>query len=92
MNYECFTDPETGEPHFARHGVSDDDVLDVLEEPLLLLKGRDETLIAYGQTRNGRWLEVVYSHPDPQTLRLITAYTPGVRELRAARRRIEKKR
>jgi hypothetical protein len=30
-----YIDPETGEPHIYEHGVDEDEVADVLEDPIL---------------------------------------------------------
>ncbi|MEX1104092.1 MAG: DUF4258 domain-containing protein [Dehalococcoidia bacterium] len=91
MKYEFHLDPETGEPHLATHGVSEQEALDVLEEAELVLKGSGETMVAHGQTRDGRWLRVVYVERPPGNLRIITAYTPGPKAIRAIRRRVRKK-
>ena len=90
--YEFFIDAEAGDFHFAKHGISADDVLDALENAEIVQRGRDDTYEAYGQTRNGLWLEVIYVERGPMTLRIITAYTLAPKALRALRRRLRKKR
>jgi uncharacterized DUF497 family protein len=92
VNYEISIDPETNEPHFAKHGVSEQEAIDVLEDPDLVLKGAEDTYSAFGQTRGGRWLRVIYVQRSPETARIITAYTPRPKAVRATRRRIRKKR
>jgi hypothetical protein len=52
VNEEFYVNPETREPHFACRGLTDD-VIDVVARPELVLRGRNECLLGYGQTRNG---------------------------------------
>ena len=61
----CFyVDPETGEPHIYRHGVSEDEVTDVIQNPGEDRTGREGARVAIGQTRGGRYLRVIYV-PEP---------------------------
>lgn len=83
MELRFYEDPETGQPHIYRHGVSELEVGEVL-------RGRGEDLRAtgnsrrkIGQTHAGRYLQVFYvPDEDADSLFVITAY-----ELRAKMRK-----
>jgi len=47
-------DPATGAPHIYGHGVTEEEVADVLARPGEDGQGRDDSRIAIGQTRAGR--------------------------------------
>jgi hypothetical protein len=55
-----YIDPETGEPHIYRHAVEETEVEEVLGRPWEDRPGRDDSRVALGQTRAGRYLRVVY--------------------------------
>jgi len=88
-----YLDPETGEPHIYRHGVSEAEVHDVLGSPGDELGGRGDSRIALGQTEHGRYLQVVYV-PDParRSAFVVTAYDLTGKALAAYRRRRRRKR
>ena len=65
MNIRFYIDPETGEPHLHRHGVSEEDAEDILRVPIEDRPGQDGARVAIGQTRAGRYLRVIYV-PDPE--------------------------
>jgi hypothetical protein len=85
-------DPATGEPHIYRHGVGEEDVEDVLRRPVDDFQGRENSRIALGRTRDGRYLQVVYV-PDPgqPSAFVITAYDLRGKPLAAFKRRQRKK-
>src|SRR5204862_179452 len=85
-------DPETGELHIYGHDVDEQDVEDVLADPLEDRPGRDGSWLALGQTRAGRYLRVVYV-PDEarRSAFVITAYPVGFNVVRALRRRRRRK-
>jgi hypothetical protein len=88
MNVRFYIDPETGEPHIYGHGVTEDEVIDVLSDPGEDLPGRDSSRIALGQASNGRYLRVIYvPDPAPDSVFVITAYTLQGAALAAYRRR-----
>jgi Domain of unknown function (DUF4258) len=88
MNVRFYLDPETGEPHIYNHGVSEDEVEDVLRAPGEDRPGREGSRVALGQTRAGRYLRVIYvPDPEPQSVFVITAYELSGRPLAAYRRR-----
>lgn len=88
MNLRFYVDPETGQPHLSRHGVSEHEAEDVLERPLEDRPGRDGARVAIGQTRAGRYIRVIYvPDPEPESVFVITAFDLGAKPLRALRRR-----
>lgn len=88
MRLRFYFDPATGEPHIYGHGVSETEVEDVLERPLEDRPGREGSRVAAGQTRDGRYVRVIYV-PDevPESVFVITAYELGPKAKRALRRR-----
>ncbi len=65
MNIRFNTDRETGLPHIYKHGVNVDEVEDVLLYPGEDRTGSDNSRVAIGQTRAGRYLRIIYLR-DPQ--------------------------
>jgi hypothetical protein len=88
MNVEFYTDPETELPHIYRHDVAEYEVEDVLGDRGEDNPTRNNSRLAIGQTRGGRYLMVVYRR-DSETGRLtvITAYELRGSALTAYRRR-----
>ena len=92
MNIRFYLDPETDEPHLHRHGVREDEAVDVLRRPLEDRPGQDGARVAIGQTRAGRYLRVIYvSDPEPDSLFCLTAFDLSSKALHALRRRRRKK-
>jgi hypothetical protein len=93
MRLRFLINPRTGEPHVYDHGVTDMDVLDVLEAPMESRPGDRGAMVALGQTRNGQYLRVIY-RPEPEraSVFVITAFTPGPKSIQALRRRLRRKR
>ena len=93
MELRFYLDAQTGEPHLLKHGVSEQEVADVLERPLEDRTGAEGSRVALGQTRDGRYLRVIYGpDPKPGSVFVITAYEIGPKARRALRRRRRKKR
>ena len=92
MELRFYLDAETGKPHMYKHGVSEQEVYEVLDQPLEDRPGADGARVALGQTRNGRYLRIVYV-PDlmPHSAFVITAYDLGTKAKHALRRRQKKK-
>lgn len=92
MNLRFYIDPETGLPHIYRHEVSKVEVKEAMWKPGEDRSGRDDSLIAIGQTQTGRYLRVIYV-PDAGTdgIFLITAYELIGKPLTAYRRRKRRK-
>jgi hypothetical protein len=81
-------DPETGEPHISRHGVTEEEVAEVLRQPGDDFPGRAGSRIALGVTEAGRPLQVVYvPDPDRHGVFVVTAYDLRGKALAAYRRR-----
>ncbi len=92
MKVRFYIDPETGEPHIYNHSVDETEVEDVLETPGEDRAGRDESRVAIGQTRAGRFLRVIYvSDPELDSVFVITACELAGKPLMAYRRRRRKK-
>lgn len=52
MNIRYYVDPETGQPHIYRHGVTENEVEDVLQNPREDRPGREGARVAIGQTQD----------------------------------------
>jgi hypothetical protein len=93
VNVRFYLDPETGQPHIYGHGVSEDEVEEVLASPGEDRPGRDDSRSAIGQTQNGRYLRVIYvPDPEPSSFFVITAYDLGWKAMTAYRRRARRRR
>ena len=92
MNIRFYSDPETGLPHIYNHGVTEDEVEDVLLNSGEDWFGKRKTRNALGQTQGGRYLQVVYVRdPKPNSVFVITAYELTGKPLAAYRRRRRKR-
>ena len=92
MKIRYYIDPVTGEPHIYNHSVDEAEVEDVIEGPGEDRVGRDDSRVAIGQTRHGRFLRVIYvADPEPDSVFVITAYELADKPLLAYRRRRRKK-
>ena len=93
MDIRFYRDPETDEPHIYNHEVDEDEVEDVLTSPGEDRPGREGSRVAIGQTRNGRYLRVIYvPDSEPDSVFVITAYDLRGKPLAAYRRRRRKRR
>lgn len=92
VDLRFYLDPETGEPHIYNHGVSEEEVEEVLASAADDFPGRSDSRIALGQTQAGRYLQVVYI-PDPggRSAFVVTAYNLKGKALAAYRRRRRRK-
>jgi hypothetical protein len=92
MDVRYYLDPDTGLPHIYGHGVTEQEVEEVL-------RGRGEDLRAtgtarrkLGQTSAGRYLQVFYvPDEDPNSVFVVTAYEPQGKARRAFHRRQRRK-
>ena len=92
MDLRAYIDTETGAPHFLRHGVSEQEVRDVLDRPLEDRPGMEGSRVAIGQTQAGRYLRVVYvPDPIPSSVLVVTDYELGPKAKQALRRRRKRK-
>jgi hypothetical protein len=72
--------------------VSENEVIEVLEQPYEDRRGREGSRIVLGQTAAGRYLRVIYvPDPEPDSVFVITAYQLAGKPLAALRRRRKKK-
>ena len=86
-------DAETGLPHIYEHGVTEEEVREVLAQPGEEFAGRENSRIALGQTMAGRYLQVIYiPDEDGPGAFVVTAYELAGRALKAYRRRRRRKR
>jgi len=60
MELRFWKDPETGMPHIYGHGVTEEEVRQVLSRPGLNLRSRGNSRSIMGQTAVGRFLKVVF--------------------------------
>jgi predicted ArsR family transcriptional regulator len=86
-----YIDPETDEPHIYEHGVTEEEVQQVLQRPGEDRAGDEGSRVAIGQTAAGRHLKVIYER-DPDDLFVITAFDLRGKPLKAYRRRQRRKR
>lgn len=93
MYIRFYTDDESGLPHIYSHNVREDEVEEVLQKPGEDRPGKENSRIAIGQTRGGRYLRVIYvPAPEPDSVFVITAYELAGKPLKAYRRRSRKRR
>jgi hypothetical protein len=85
-------DVDTDLPHIYGHGVSEDEVEDVLRNPIERRRGEGDSQVLTGRTDRGRFLRVIISvDADRRGLFVITAYDLGAKPLKALRRRMKKR-
>ena len=88
MNTRFYIDPETRLPHIYNHDVRENEVEDVLRKPGEDRPGKENSRIAIGQTKGGRYLRAIYvPDPEPDSVFVITAYELKGKPLKAYRRR-----
>lgn len=88
MELRFYDDPDTGQPHIYGHGVTEDEVRQVLAHPGEDRPGSDDSRMALGQTYAGRYLRVVYVPvPGGEGAFVVTAYELRGNQLKAYRRR-----
>lgn len=88
MDVRYYRDPETGVPHIYDHGVTEDEVEWILAHPSEDGPSSRGSRQAVGQTKNGRYLRVIYV-PDEEGdgVFVVTAYPIEGKQLKALRRR-----
>ena len=92
MRLRFYLEPRTGEPHIYSHGVTEEEVMEVLERPGEDRPGEEGARVALGQTSAGRYLKVIYvPDPQPASVFVITAYPLDGKALVAYRRRRRRK-
>lgn len=92
MHVRFYVDPDTDAPHIYKHGIDEEEVMDVLSSPGEDRPGREGSRVAIGKTRAGRYVRVIYvSDPEPESVFVITAYELRGKPLFAYRRRLRRK-
>lgn len=92
MQVRFYIDPESGQPHILQHGVSENEVKRVLEQPGEDRAGREGSRVAIGRSAAGRYLRVIYvPEPEAGSAFVITAYELRGKPLIAYRHRMRRK-
>jgi hypothetical protein len=92
MEIRFYNDPDTGLPHICGHGVSEEEVRQVLRGFGEDLPGARNSRMKLGQTAAGRYLQVIYvPDEDPQSVFVIAAYELRGKAKTAYRRRQRRK-
>jgi hypothetical protein len=88
MDIRFYMDPETDQPHIYDHGVTEDEVRQVLRRPGEDRAGDENSRVALGQTDAGRYLKVIYTRdPGLDSVFVITAFDLVGKPLKGYRRR-----
>jgi hypothetical protein len=92
MDIRFHIDPESGQPHIFEHGVTEQEVSEVLRRPGEDRAGSEDSRVAIGQTVSGRYLKVIYARDAiSDSIFVITAYDLRGKPLNAYRRRQRRK-
>ena len=92
MNIRFFIDPQSDVPHIYEHGVSEEEVEEILVNPAADRPGKEGSRVALGRTSAGRFLRVIYvPDPKPDSVFVITACELKGKPLTAFRRRHRRK-
>jgi len=62
MSLSVFEWDEDNVTHAIRHGVSKDEIEEIILDADLICKGRSGAYLAYGQTMDGRYLLAVFEY------------------------------
>ncbi len=92
MEVRYYLDPDTDQPHIFGHGVTEEEVREVLRRPGEDLPAARGSRMKLGRTAAGRYLQVIYApDEDPDSVLVITAYELRGRAKKAYRRRQQRK-
>lgn len=92
MEIRFLLDPETRQPHIFEHGVTEEEVADVLRRPGEDRRGKELSRVAIGQSAAGRYLRVIYvPDEDANSVFVITANDLRGKPLKAYRKRMRRK-
>jgi hypothetical protein len=93
MELRFWNDPETDIPHIYNHGVTEEEVPQVMSRAGEEFPGRERSRIRLGQTLAGRYLQVVYVPDAGRTSAfVVTAFEASAKAKRAFRRPQRRKR
>jgi hypothetical protein len=88
MGISFYSDPETGLPHVYEHGITEEEVRQILAGSGPEAPARRNSRMKLGQTQAGRYLQVIFvRRKEPDDLFVITAYELRGKAKRAYRRR-----
>ena len=88
VSYRFYIDDDTGRPHLEKHGVKDFEAIEVIERPTQDFASDRGSRVALGQTRAGRYLQVIYKRDDTGNgVFVITAFPMSKKRKAALRRR-----
>ena len=91
MDIRYHIDPDTDQPHIYGHGVTEEEVRQILVKPGQHDRGTRNTRMKLGQTDAGRYLLVVYATDEGGgSVFVITARELHGKALKAFRRRRRK--
>jgi hypothetical protein len=92
VNIRFFSDPQSDVPHIYEHGVSEEEVEEILVNPAEDRPGKEGSRVVLGRTSAGRFLRVIYvPDPKPDSVFVITAFELKGKPLTAFRRRHRRK-
>lgn len=92
MEIRYYRDPDTRTVHIAAHGVSEQEVEEVLARPLENLPGERNSRIVIGRTVAGRLLKVICVPDDDRMgVFVVTAYDLAGKPLKAHQRRMRRR-
>jgi len=92
VNVRFYIDPESEQPHIYGHGVTEEEVLDVLRRPLENRAGSGNSRVLIGRTSAGRFLRAIVSFDsDGEGVFVITAFQVTGKPLMALRRRLRRR-
>jgi hypothetical protein len=92
MEVRFYLDPETEQPHLLEHGVTEEEVFEVLVGRGDDFRAKGKSRIKFGQTLAGRYLKVIYvPDDDGEGILVVTAYDLRGKALKAFRRRQRKR-
>lgn len=92
MDIRYHLDADTGQPHIFGHGVTEEEVEQVMRNSGEDLPGTRDSRMKLAQTDAGRYLQVIYvPDDDPQSVFVVTAYELRGKAKQAYRRRRRKK-
>lgn len=92
MDLRFFIDPETELPHIYDHGITEEEVREVLSGRGEDVRGDENSWMKIGQTQAGRYLQVIYVlDPGGDSAFVVTAYDLKPKAKKAFRRRQRRK-
>jgi len=92
MELRFYEDPDTGQPHIFGHGVTEQEVEEVMRSRGEDLRAGGNSRRKIGKTIGGRCLQVFYvSDEGSDSAFVITAYEPKGKAKKAFRRRQRRK-